>query len=129
MTKITVPAYCGDAPKRALLRELNIAFARADVEAILSFFSDSIRWEIVGEQELRGKAAVRRALEAMANQAAEELVIHSIIVSGREGAINGVIRLEQGGAVAFCDICHFESAAGEKIKSMKSYAVEINDGG
>ena len=125
MTKITLPADCGDTPVKALLRDLNIAFARADVEGILDFFTDDIIWDIIGEAELRGKTSVRGALEAMADQVAEELLIHSIIVDGREGAINGVIRLEKGGSVAFCDVCLFASATGKQIKSMKSYAIEI----
>ena len=44
MPKITIHADCGDAPEKALLRDLNIAFANADVESILGFFSDDIRW-------------------------------------------------------------------------------------
>ncbi len=125
MLKITVNADCDNAPKKLLLRDLNIAFARADVEGILDKFTDGIRWQIIGEADLRGKAAVREALEAMKSAVAAELVIHSIITHGREGAVNGIITMEQGGSVAFCDVCQFASATGKKIKSMKSYAVEI----
>ncbi|MCY4021276.1 MAG: nuclear transport factor 2 family protein [Chloroflexi bacterium] len=125
MLKVSVNADCGNAPKKLLLRDLNIAFARADVEGILDKFTEDIRWRIIGEADLRGKAAVREALEKMQNVLASELVIHSIITQGREGAVNGVITMEQGGSVAFCDVCQFASAAGKKIKLMKSYAVEI----
>ena len=34
MLRITVHAECGDAPKKQFLRDLNIAFARADVDGI-----------------------------------------------------------------------------------------------
>lgn len=125
MLKITINADCGNAPKKLLLRDLNIAFARADVEGVLDKFTDDIRWQIIGEADLRGKAAARAALEAMKHAVATEFVIHSIITHGCEGAVNGVITMEQGGSVAFCDVCQFASTAGKKIKSMKSYAVEI----
>lgn len=125
MPKITINADCGDAPKKELLRDLNIAFAKADVEGILDFFSDDIRWQIMGEADLRGKAAVREALEAMKEVVASELVIDSIFTQGREGAVNGVIVTEPGGAVAFCDICRFASDAGGLIESMKSFAIEV----
>ncbi|MCY4539511.1 MAG: nuclear transport factor 2 family protein [Chloroflexi bacterium] len=125
MLKITINADCGNAPKKLLLRDLNIAFARADVEGILDKFSDDIRWQIIGGADLRGKAAARAALEAMKNAVATALLVHSIITHGREGAVNGVITMERGGSVAYCDVCQFASAAGKKIKSMKSYAVEI----
>ena len=125
MHKITVNAGCDNAPKNELLRDLNIAFAHADVEGLLAFFSDDIRWQIIGETDICGKAAVRDALEAMKDVATRELVIHSIITHGREGAINGVITTEGGRSVAFCDVCQFASAAGTKIKTMKSYTIEI----
>ncbi len=125
MTKITIHADCAEAPQKALLRDLNIAFAQADVERILGFFSDDIRWRIMGAADLRGKAAARAALDAMSHTVTRELVIDSIIVQGLEGAINGVITTEQGGSIAFCDVCQFESAAGNRVKSMKSYAVEL----
>ena len=125
MPKITVNADCGDAPEMALLRDLNIAFARADVEGILAFFSEDIRWQIMGGSDLRGKTAVRDALEAMKDVVTRELVIDSIITQGREGAISGVITTERGASVAFCDVCQFAPAGRLLIESMKSYAIDI----
>ena len=128
MPKITVNADCGNSPKKELLRDLNIAFARADVEGILAFFSDDIRWQVIGEADLRGKEAVRGALEAMNDVVTRELVIYSIITNGREGVVNGVITTEQGGSVAFCDVCQFASTSGQKIKSMASYTIDLSSG-
>lgn len=134
MVKITVLPDCSKAPQKQLLRDLNIAFARADVEAILDIFSEDMRWQIVGGPDLRGQAAARQALEAMQTSAAAELVIHSIIIQGREGAVNGLITSRDGKSVAFCDICRFSEAdsqsseqdyASHKIASMMSYAIEL----
>lgn len=126
MTKISVQADCGNSPGKQLLRDLNIAYAQADVENVLSKFSDDIHWRIIGEFEMRGKAEVREVLEMMKEMAASELVIHSIITDGSEGAVNGLITTRQGKTAAFCDVCQFASAAGNLIKSIKSYTVEIN---
>lgn len=65
----------------------------------------------------------------MQDAVASETVIDSIITHGAEGAVNGVITTEQGTKVAFCDIYRFASASGNKIESMKSYAIEFSDGG
>ena len=111
--KITVLADCSGSPINQRLRDLNIAFARADVAAILDFFADDIAWDIIGEREICGLAAARETLEAMSGVAVRELTIHSIISDGREGAVNGLIAAETGGAVAFCDVCRFD--AGGKI--------------
>ena len=124
MTKITINADCGDAPK-TLLRDLNIAFARADVEAILALMSDDVVWRMVGAGVSEGKDAVRQTLEAMADVVASELVIDSIITDEIGGAVSGEIRLEGGRAYAFCDVVQFTSA-GDKIKSMTSYAIDIS---
>ncbi len=126
MLKITIHADCGDAPKKQLLRDMNIAFARSDVEAILDFFTDDVHWRIVGETELRGKAAMREALEAMKGVVTRELIIHSIITGGREGAVHGVIISEDGAPVAFCDVVQFDSAGGNLIGMMTSFAIELN---
>lgn len=125
MPKITVHADCEDAPKKALLRDLNIAYAKSDVEAILDFFTDDIRWQIVGEFEMRGADQARQVLLQMKDVKARELVIDSIIIEGGEGVICGSIMPENGKPVAFCDVCQFAGAAGVKIKSMKSFTVEL----
>ena len=49
MTRMTIHADCGNASKKLLLRNLNIAFAQGDVEGILGHFADDIRWQVIGE--------------------------------------------------------------------------------
>ncbi|MCY3711619.1 MAG: nuclear transport factor 2 family protein [Caldilineaceae bacterium] len=115
-------------PKKRLLRDLNIAFAQGDVEAILDQFADDIRWQIVGETDLRGKEAVRAALEAMKDTVTTELLIHSIIAHGPEGAVNGVIATEQGDSFVFCDVDCFASASGNRINAMMSYVIALDRG-
>jgi len=129
MTKVTIHAACGNVPKKLLLRGLNIAFAKGDVAGILDHFTEDIRWQIVGEADLRGKEAVRAALAAMKDFVTSKFVILSIITHGSEGAVNGVIKTEQGKSVAFCDVYRFASVSGTKIKSMMSYAIELHSGG
>ncbi len=129
MTKLTIHADCGNAPKKLLLRDLNIAFARGDVEAILDCLTEDVRWQIIGEADLRsGKEAVRATLESMKTVVTNELVIHSIVTHGVDGVVNGVMNFEQGGSLAFCDVYRFSSAAGKKIKSMMSYVVDLKSG-
>ena len=79
MTKLTIHADCRNALKKLVLRDLNIAFAHSDVGAIIDHFTDDILWQMVGEADLRGKNAVRAALEAMKDTVTSEPIIHSII--------------------------------------------------
>lgn len=128
MPKLTIHPAFGNTPKHRVLRDLNIAFAQSDVAGILQRLTDDVRWQIVGQADLRGKAAVRAALTAMRDTVTIELVIHAIITHGAEGAVNGIITTEQGGAVAFCDVYRFASASSTQISSMTSYAISLNNG-
>ena len=126
MTKITVHADCGNAPMKELLRDLNIAYVCADVEAILEKVSEDVSWQIVGQFEMRGKDEVRAALQHMNDIAVSELVIENIMTHGRDAAIHGLIISDDGKRYAFCDVCQFASASGKKIDLIKSYTIEIN---
>ena len=63
----------------------------------------------------------------MQNSAAAELVIHSIIIQGHEGAVKDLITAREGKSVAFCDICRFseKDCASQQIVSMTSYAIAL----
>ncbi len=127
MTKIIVNADCGNAPKKQILLDLNIAYARADIDAILENLSDDIVWRILGEFEMRGIDELRSALQFMKDVDTRELVVESIIAHRADGAINGFITTEAGRSYAFCDVVQFSSAAGKKIKSIRSCAVDVTE--
>ena len=78
ITKLTIHADCGNAPRKLVLRDLNIAFAHSDLQAILDHFTDNIRWQIIRQTNLRSKETVRTALKAMKDTVTTELLIHSI---------------------------------------------------
>ena len=122
------PRRLRKCPKTLLLRDLYIAFAHNDVEAILDHFADDIRWQIIGEANLRGKETVRAALEAMKGTITTKLLIHSTVPHGPEAAVNGIITTEQGGTFAICDIYRLTSVSGQKIKAMTSYVIDLRAG-
>ncbi len=55
MVKITVSADCGNAPKKLLLKDLNIAFVKGDTAFISESVADDLMWELVGDQTIHGK--------------------------------------------------------------------------
>lgn len=129
MPNITVKPDCGNAPKMAVLRDMIVGFAQADVDAILAPMSDDIVWNLVGDSVIEGKENVRNLLEAMKGVGTSDLVIETIITHGRDGAVNGVIRSNAGQSHAFCDVVQFTSATGKKIKTMTSFSIEIPESG
>lgn len=126
MVRVVGGQDCGNAPKKLLLRDFNVAFANSDIEALLENVSDDIRWTMVGSAEVVGKEAFETTLREMSGPDVVELVLHHIITHGNVGSANGILRFEDGKAYGFCDVYRFSSHAKDaKIKEMSSYVIEI----
>ncbi|MBU2916240.1 nuclear transport factor 2 family protein [Reichenbachiella agariperforans] len=123
MTKITVTPDCGNAPKKGFLKDFNIAFAKGDVDFIIEHVSDDIRWEIYGDQSIQGKEQFSKAINAMKNYVADEVIIHTIITHGKEASLQGEMKMTDK-TYAFCDVYRFASAGSSIIKEMHSYVIE-----
>ena len=126
MTKITSSPNCGDSPKMAFIKEFNIAFAKADVEFLLESVTEDVVWDIIGDKKIVGKKDFADELNRMKSKKVSELILHQILSHGKEGAANGVMKLQNSKKYAFSDFYQFKGAKGTKIKSITSYAIEIN---
>lgn len=123
MPDIVVSAGCGNSPKNLLLKKLNIAFAKGQVNVWLKSVTDDIVWNILGDKRIEGKAALRVVLEEMKETKVQRLIIHNIISHGKAGAVNGEITLASGQAFSFCDVYQFSNAKGQSIQSITSYVM------
>ncbi len=52
----------------------------------------------------------------MKNKKITELTLTQILSHGKEGAVNGVIKMEDGKRIAFSNFYLFQGAKGHKIK-------------
>ncbi|MCX7745270.1 MAG: nuclear transport factor 2 family protein [Clostridia bacterium] len=127
MAKVTIGEDCGNSSKKTFLKQLNIAFAENDTAFIINSVSEDISWNIIGDKHIQGKKDFVEALEQMKNYIMNELTISSIITHGREGAVNGLIKMEDGRKYAFCDVYEFSGAKGSCVKSMISYVIEVEE--
>ena len=127
MTKLTASPDCGNAPKKAFLRDFNVAFARADIPTLLAAVTDDFRWEMVGDKVLSGKDAFAAGLEEMKQHTASELDIHQIVTHGREAAVSGTMLMRDGKRFAFGDFYTFRGAKGDRIAALRSYVVDITE--
>ncbi len=125
MTKIVSSPNCGNSPKMAFLKEFNIAFAKGNVDFLIESVTDEIVWNIVGDKIITGKENFADELETMKTEKATELILDQILSHGKEGAVNGTIKMGNGKKYAFSDFYQFNGARGSKIKSMTSYVIEI----
>lgn len=125
MTKITVSADCGNAPKKEFLKEINIAFAKGNSGFLIDSVTDYIVWNIIGDKKIEGKEKFSEELEKMKKKKASELRLDRILTHGKEGAVSGIIEMQDGKKYAFSDFYEFSGAKGAKVKSIISYVIGI----
>jgi hypothetical protein len=125
MTTIIVSEDCGNSPKNIFLQNLAIAFAKGDMQFILSSVTDDVRWQIVGERLFQGKAEFAKALANMENASVEEINIQHVVTHGKARAVNGIKTQKDGKIIAFCEVVEFNGAKATHVKEITSYGIEI----
>ncbi len=125
MIKIIASPNCGNSPKMEFLKQFNIAFAEGNVEFLTEGVTDDIVWNVIGDKKNEGIKAFTEELEKMQSVKASELRIDQILSHGKEGAANGIMIMKNGTQYAFSDFYVFQSAKGEKIKTITSYCIKL----
>jgi hypothetical protein len=123
MTKLTVKPDLKNDTRKEFLKDLNKAFATGDAGFIIRHATDDIRWIIYGDKVIVGKEQFTEQLNMMKDYTADELVIHSMITSNDEAAVNGEMKMN-GKTYAFCDVYRF-AGGGNMIRQMDSYVLSI----
>lgn len=122
--KIICQEDCGNAPKKLVLRDFNIAFAKCDADFILESISEEVVWNMIGDKCIFGKDNMSKELNELTNKAVE-LHLNNIITHGKTGAVNGTLKFGNGKSYSFCDVYLFSSAGkNAKIKEITSYVIE-----
>lgn len=117
MLEIIIPIDCDHAPKKRLLRDLQIAYARGNVEEVLSYFTEEVQWDMPEHPVLIGKKSVRQFLHQMNSTSAQTLYLDQIITHGKEAAVRGRLIFKDR-KIRFADFYEFRSAGSKEIKTM-----------
>lgn len=124
--KINCKVDCGNAPRKQILKDLNIAFAKGEVQLILDMLTEDVEWNMVGDKIMKGKEEVAKDLESMKDYTALEINIDHIITHGKDAACDGSFMMKNGDKFGFCDVYEFENnSKTANIKRMISYAIKI----
>lgn len=124
---IHCPDDCGNAPKKAMLKEFNIAMAKKDLDAITDMISDQVSWNLIGDKIIQGKEAFTETLKQRELNKISVLSINTIITHGNAGSVNGTYIIENGKSYSFCDVYKFTSSSKQaKIKEISSYVIEVS---
>lgn len=123
--KINTLIDCGNAPRKKLLLDFNVAFAEGNVDFILKSVHEDVVWNMIGKTTFEGKQAFGNAIREMVNHTAKELNIHQIITHGKVASLNGEMLMQDNTKYAFCDVYEFVSAGKNVIKKLDSYVLPI----
>ncbi|MEQ8218616.1 MAG: nuclear transport factor 2 family protein [Arenibacter sp.] len=125
MTKITIKTDCGHSPKKEFLKDFNAAFGKGNTEFLTANVTDDIVWTMVGNKVVEGKEAFAKAIQKMADYKVSECVIEKIVTHGKEGAVNGVMKMDDGKEYAFSDFYEFKNTKSTDLKTITSYLIQI----
>jgi ketosteroid isomerase-like protein len=114
---------CGNSPKMKLVQDLTIYFASYAIPKVMDYLTEDIKWTLVGDSPIEGKANFEAALQSMSDNKASKLTIHQILTHGKEAAVHGEMVMEDGKTYAFADFYEFASAKSEKVKAIVSYVI------
>lgn len=115
---------CGNAPKKILIRDYEIAVAKNAAGDFLPYLANHCVWEIIGERELQGVENIQSTVQEESSRKPIELHIENILTHGTIGAANGTMKY-QNSSLAFCNIYHFTSFKNAKIKRITSYRISM----
>lgn len=121
-----ITADCGNSPKKAFLKDWNIAFVEGNTDLIMANVTDDVTWHLVGDWQIEGKDDFLKGLEALKQtKQASEMTLESVITHGREASASGEVTLKDGKTYAFCHVYAFRSAKANDIKAVTSFIVAI----
>lgn len=110
---------------KTILQTANAAIARGDNEGFLAHCADDIEWVMVGDETVKGKAALR---EWMASTYVEppKFVVSDLIAEGDLLAACGTITLNDDAGKAtlysYCDVWRFR---GDEMVELRAFVVKV----
>jgi uncharacterized protein len=114
---------------KAILIQANAAVAKGDYEGFLAHCTEDVEWTFVGEQTLKGKAAVRHYMHSTYREPPRFVVAHLIAEGDFVTAVGDIDIQDETGTVvhsAYCDVWRIRDG---KLAELKAFVVEIKGDG
>lgn len=109
---------------KEILEKANLAVANGDNEGFLSFCTEDVKWNFVGDQTLEGKEAVRKYMEKTYIEP-PKFDIENLIAEGNYVTAIGKISMknENGETENFeyCDVWRFQE---RKMAELKAFVIK-----
>lgn len=87
---------CHNSPRKADARDLVIAWAAGDADAVTSALTDDTTWQVVGRADELGADAVPGYVAEIGERGPSAIHIHNLLSHGKGVAVDGTLESAQG---------------------------------
>ena len=113
--------------KKEIVQRINEAFAENNLEKVLSFCTDDLKWTMVGDTTITGKDSIRKWMASMDPQP-PQLSIRETIAEGDAVVSRGDMVMQEkkdgpGIPYTFCDIYRF---SGDKVAELTAFVIRTD---
>lgn len=117
---IDVPDHCGNAPRKAVVRDLAIALVVGDRVFLEQVLHADFEWTVNGEPPIKGVNAVWKRISNQPR--AHTLEIFTVLTHGTECAVDGKITFADGSSRLFGHFLRFTGGSKTaKVKVIRTY--------
>lgn len=125
MVDVVVEEDCGNAPKKAVIKDWLVSLAAGETDEVTSQLAEDARWDVVGSETVEGMTDISTVVSKLAALPVSTLIISNILSHGKRVAANGSLRLQDGREVRFA---HFFTFSGHgrtaKISEIATYTID-----
>ena len=123
---IDIPEHCGNAPRKAVIRDFLIALYQRDIPQVRENLHHEVSWDVKGSTHLQSLDDIVSWLEAQPN--ATGLQLHTVITHGTDCGADGHVSYTDGTRLAFNHVFIFAGhAKTAKIKTIRSYLIPLEE--
>ncbi|MFC3419604.1 hypothetical protein ACFOLA_08970 [Salinicoccus hispanicus] len=121
--KLIIPTGCDNAPRKQIVIDFTVALLEQKNEIIKEYAEASVIWyQLKDDRKIENRSSLITTLQDVNKDTINCLEIYHVITHGKSASINGVISLENGTKIDFCDVYVFSNTAKSgKVKEIKSY--------
>jgi predicted SnoaL-like aldol condensation-catalyzing enzyme len=115
------------ANRKEIVQRINEAFAENNLEKVLSFCTDDLKWTMVGDRTVRGKEAIRQWMASMDPQP-PQLSIQQTVAEDDVVIVRGDMLMQEkknGPSIPYtwCDIYRF---TGDKVAELTAFVIRTD---
>ena len=110
---------------KAIVEKVNASFAEGNTEGFLSLCAEDVKWTMVGEKSVQGKASIREWMSSMGDTEPPKFTVDNLVAEGEFVVANGEMTMkDKDGNIGSYSYCDFYRITEGKISELTSYVVK-----